>query len=234
MDKDLMVTWLEAGMSQIPYMLIVKYRDLGLNEQDLAILIHIIAFREKGNQFPTPEQLASRMTMNSDDCTKILRKLVQMGLMNIEENISDRGLRYEEYSLTPLWNRLIDEIKQERKQNDVSQVLVAEQDLYTLFESEFGRPLSPIECEQLAMWVDQDGQDPTIIKAALKEAVISSKLSFRYIDRILFEWKKNGIKTIDQARTFSEKFRQKNVQSTGQKSTISANDSPFYNWLDSK
>ena len=45
MDKDLMVTWLEAGMSQIPYMLIVKYRDLGLNEQDLAILIHIIAFR---------------------------------------------------------------------------------------------------------------------------------------------------------------------------------------------
>ena len=50
------------------------------------------------------------------------------------------------------------------------------------------------------MWIDDDHHDPVIIKSALREAVISGKLNFRYIDRILFDWKKNGIKTIEQAK----------------------------------
>ncbi len=56
------------------------------------------------------------------------------------------------------------------------------------------------------MWMDQDEHDPTIIKAALREAVLSGKLNFRYIDRILFEWKKNGIKTIEQAQQHAKSF----------------------------
>ena len=57
-----------------------------------------------------------------------------------------------------------------------------------------------MECESLAMWIDEDGQSPDIIKAALSESVISDKLNFRYIDRILFDWKKNGIETLEQAK----------------------------------
>ena len=57
------------------------------------------------------------------------------------------------------------------------------------------------------MWLDEDQHSPEIIKAALKEAVISGKLNFRYIDRILFEWKKNGIKTVEQAKEHGKKFR---------------------------
>ncbi len=79
--------------------------------------------------------------------------------------------------------------------------------LYTVFEKEFGRPLSPFECETLGMWEDQDQHHPNLIQAALREAVMSGKLNFRYIDRILFEWKKNGIKTVDQAQNQGRKFR---------------------------
>lgn len=79
--------------------------------------------------------------------------------------------------------------------------------LYTIFEEEFARPLSPLECETLAIWQDQDQHDAQLIKHALKEAVLSGKLSFRYIDRILFEWKKNGLKTVEQAKIHSQKFR---------------------------
>ncbi|OOP68849.1 DNA replication protein DnaD, partial [Heyndrickxia oleronia] len=93
------------------------------------------------------------------------------------------------------------------------------------------RPLSPLECETLAMWLDQDHQDPSVIKAALREAVISGKLNFRYIDRILFEWKKNGIKTIEQAKDYGNKFRQQRKKTT----LVQKSDSktiPFYNWLE--
>ena len=53
----------------------------------------------------------------------------------------------------------------------------------------------------------QDQHHPNLIQAALREAVMSGKLNFRYIDRILFEWKKNGIKTVDQAQNQGQKFR---------------------------
>ena len=35
-----------------------------------------------------------------------------------------------------------------------------ETNLYTCFEQEFGRPLSPFECESLSMWIDDDHHDP--------------------------------------------------------------------------
>lgn len=45
--------------------------------------------------------------------------------------------------------------------------------------------------------------------------------NFRYIDRILFEWKKNGIKTVDQAQNQGRKFRanQQRTQQTTKQET---------------
>lgn len=80
-------------------------------------------------------------------------------------------------------------------------------DIYTTFEKEFGRPLSPMECEMITGWLDQDRYSESLIRAALKEAVFAGKLHFRYIDRILIEWSRNRIQTVDQAREFSRQFR---------------------------
>ncbi|GAA3327383.1 hypothetical protein GCM10020331_067100 [Ectobacillus funiculus] len=56
------------------------------------------------------------------------------------------------------------------------------------------------------MWQDQDHHTPVIIQTALREAVLSGKLNFRYIDRILFEWKKKtGSKTVEQAQQYGQK-----------------------------
>ncbi|MBS4176594.1 DnaD domain-containing protein [Lederbergia citrea] len=230
MDKELMVSWIEAGIIQIPYLLIQKYREIGLDEKELVLLLHILSFAEKGNEFPTPEQISERMTITSSECSSVLRRLVQLEMIKIEEGSSEE-IRFEKYSLTPLWMKLVNEMIQEKKQLDIKNIFLEEQDIYSTFEKEFGRPLSPIECESLAMWIDQDGQDPVIIKAALREAVMSGKVNFRYIDRILFEWKKNGIQTLEQARVHSLKFRQKSRQPVNQTSATS-NAVPFYNWLE--
>ena len=90
--------------------------------------------------------------------------------------------------------------------------------LYQRFEAEFSRPLSPIEAETLSMWLDEDGHKTELIIAALREAVVSGKLNFRYIDRILFEWKRNGVQTLQQAKAYGEKFRkhQTKTKSTDQ------------------
>jgi DNA replication protein len=194
-----------------------------------------LTFIQKGKEFPTPEELSERMTIANSECTAILRKLIQRGFIEIIEGYSNDGIRFEKYSLEPLWERLVEQFLQHQKNNQQENKQVEETDLYSCFEKEFGRPLSPFECESLTMWIDDDHHDPVIIKAALREAVMSGKLNFRYIDRILFEWKKNGIKTIDQAKNQGRKFRQKQQQTKKTSDDTSQSASiPFYNWLEQK
>ncbi|MDQ0176167.1 DnaD domain-containing protein [Bacillus chungangensis] len=230
MKKDMMVAWMEEGMLVVPQMLMANYHKLGLNETELVILLQIFSFIEEGKHFPTLEEISGRMTISSSECSDILRRLIQKQCLTIEEGYSSDHIRFESYSLKPLWHKLVDEMMLSKKEKQFEEQLKNEENLYTTFEQEFGRPLSPLECETLAMWVDQDFHDAAMIKSALREAVIAGKLNFRYIDRILFEWKKNGIKTIEQARQYGKKFHQQRVKSSEVKK--SSNMVPFYNWLE--
>ncbi|SEM83843.1 DNA replication protein [Mesobacillus persicus] len=234
MQKADFVEWLREGTISIPAALLTEYKNMHLSEQELVLLLQVLHFSEKGNDFPTPTELSGRMAMSAFDCTEILRSLIQKGFIEIIDGDSTDGIRFEKYSLDPLWDKLIDRFMQNRKQEKVNARQVEESDLYTCFEKEFGRPLSPFECETLAMWMDDDHHDPIIIKAALRESVISGKLNFRYIDRILFEWKKNGIKTIEQAKSYGRKFRQHQGQQKSVQKEVKPQTRPvpFYNWLE--
>lgn len=78
--------------------------------------------------------------------------------------------------------------------------------LFSVFEQELGRLLSPYECEIIIGWLDQDRYSEEIILFALKEAVFAGKLSLRYIDRILVEWSRNRVTTVEEARAQAGKF----------------------------
>lgn len=233
--KENILKWVQEGQISFPSVLLTHYKQMNINEEELVLLLHVMAFIEKGNAFPTPTEISARMTVSSTKCSDLLRRLIQKGLITIEEEYSESGIRYEKYSIEPLWSKLINQfLMSENKQQTQNQEKM-EMDLYTIFEQEFGRPLSPFECETLTLWLDDDRHEPIIIKAALREAVISGKLNFRYIDRILFEWKKNGIKTIEQAKSYGNKFRQyQNHQQKGQagEQTTRSEAVPFYNWLE--
>jgi len=232
MSKMNLLNWLKEGQVVIPTVLLREYKAMKLNEHELVLLLQMIAFIEKGNEFPTPTELSSSMTVSNTECSDILRKLIQKGFIEIKDGFTSDGIRYEKYSIEPLWGKCVDHFILQQKREEANVAQREETDLYSCFEQEFGRPLSPFECETLAMWLDDDHHDAVIIKSALREAVISGKLNFRYIDRILFEWKKNGIKTIDQAKNHGQKFRQfqqKNKPKEAAKNTASL---PFYNWLE--
>ncbi|WP_174733979.1 DnaD domain-containing protein [Mesobacillus harenae] len=233
MMKSDLLDWLKEGNLTLPGALLTEYKNLKLNEQELVLLLQVLYFSNKGNEFPTPTELSARMTCSSFECTEMLRTLVQKGFINIVDGASAEGIRYESYSLQPLWEKLVDRFATKGKEEAAKLNEREETDLYTCFEKEFGRPLSPFECETLGMWLDDDHHDPVIIKAALRESVISGKLNFRYIDRILFEWKKNGIKTIEQAKSYGRKFRQHQTpQKASNDERAVQKPVPFYNWLE--
>lgn len=231
MKKELLEKWLNEGSVSIPNLLLQHYNQVGLDEIECLLIIQIYSFINKGVHFPTPDELSERMTLSSEDCMQLIRTLIHKDILYIEEHKDPLETMYSEsYSLAPLWKKLATFIANNEKQKEES---LAEESLYTIFENEFARPLSPIECETLAMWIDEDKHSADLITAALKESVLSGKLNFRYIDRILFEWKKNGIKTVEEAHAHSEKFRQSQQQRQGkEKREVKTNVSyPFYNWL---
>ncbi|AJA42389.1 hypothetical protein AJ85_05775 [Alkalihalobacillus alcalophilus ATCC 27647 = CGMCC 1.3604] len=111
--------------------------------------------------------------------------------------------------------------------------------LYTMIEREFARPLSPMELQTIGMWLDEDQHSDELIVAALREAVVSNVRTIRYIDRILTNWKQNGITTIQQVREHTSKFRenqpnrfQKKTARPERQESESKRTVPWYNWLE--
>lgn len=231
--QDGFLTAIESGIVAIPYALLRHYRQLGLQETEVMLLLQLLAFQEKEqNAFPTPDELHERMGLPMDALTDMLSRLVKQQWLYIEEQVdASSGIQFETYSLAPLYCKLADVLRavppsagsgrQEAASSmaktepppaavNEHSIAAAEQrskDIYFVFEKEFARPLSPMEGETISGWLDADGYPQELVLLALKEAVFAGKLSFRYIDRILLEWQRNRIQTVEQAKEFTKQFR---------------------------
>lgn len=214
----------------IPKKLLTNYKRLGLDEIDLIVIIQIHRFLSEGKEFPTLTEIASSLTIDEQQCALILRKLIQNHILIIESKINDDNQLSEVYSLEPLWQKIYVEEEDIEEEEGMHAGTI-----FILFEQEFGRPLSPFEIETINAWLDEDQIKPALIKAALREAVLMGKLNFKYIDRILQEWTRKGIHTVEQAREEAQKFRQ---YQTERKVEVTEGDPSrkdrtfYYNWLE--
>ncbi|MFC0214806.1 DnaD domain-containing protein [Paenibacillus chartarius] len=220
----------DGSAVQVPYALLTSYKALKLGEQEVMLLLHLLAYADKErNEFPTIEELLSRMTVAAEAVIASLQKLLKLGLLEIEEREeAATGILYERYNLDPLFERLAEVLADERLAAEEAALAALEagkrgsgaasaggpeggaaspRNMFSVFESEFGRPLTPMELETISAWIDRDKYKEELILAALKEAVFSGKLHFRYIDRILLEWSRNRIQTVEQAREYTQRFR---------------------------
>lgn len=122
----------------------------------------------------------------------------------------------EEPDLQPSYNVLTDDLQSPSNHNHNQEPIYDDEEedharargeIIRQFESEFGRPLSPIEAQEIARWVNK--HPPELITQALKEAVIRGSLRIKYIDAILENWHKNNIRTARDAVEYQRKFKRK-------------------------
>ena len=79
--------------------------------------------------------------------------------------------------------------------------------VFTFIEKEFGRTLSPMENEIIKSWLE-NGSSEELVREAVKEATFNGVNNLRYIDKILYEWEKKGIKNkedVDKNRNLHRK-----------------------------
>lgn len=221
MKKDTSIQYLILNQLTIPKKLLTTYKTLGLNEQQLVIILQIHRFLQENNEFPTPSEIASSVTISEQQCVDILRQLIQKNVLEIQQLRNDQQQLSEAYSLDPLWEKLFTQDDKTKEEVEGS--------LFILFEQEFGRPLSPFEIETINAWLDEDQIVPALIKAALRESVLMGKLNFKYMDRILREWKRKGIHTVEQAREEGRSFRKHQVKK--QYKPKERDTSVYFNWI---
>lgn len=235
MTNNLLKYWIDEGQTVLPTLLLKHYRDLGISNNELVLILQIKSYIDKGELFPDMEDIARNMQLSKDNVFRAIHQLIQKKLISIDTTKDENGMTQDAYSLSFLWDKLFIKLKQEQLETADEKKEQDTKSLYTIFEEEFGRPLSPIEMETLVMWVEQDKYSLELVKMALKEAVLSQVYNFKYIDRILLNWEKKNIRTKEQVEKESQKFRgqtdkQANqVDSNGQEGK--SEPVPMINWL---
>ncbi|MGO3049475.1 DNA replication protein DnaD [Staphylococcus casei] len=204
--------------------LLDHYDELGLNETELVILIKLIHASEMSDKQPSIESLQQGTSLNSREITSIIQGLIQHDLLELNVNKDEEGKFTEYMNLDKFYDRLSEIMQQIHVKQDEHQTELEFNTLFQKIEQAFGRPLSPYEIETLNQWLDVDKHDLAVIQAALDEAASQNKMSLKYIDRILLNWKKNNVKTIEDSKKISSQFKQPKMKHT-------VNKVPKFDWL---
>lgn len=234
MTMELMIDWMNQGNVSIPRILLMYYKDLGLTEKELVVLLQLQG-ETNGRSFPNFENIAEYMQCSRDELFTMIHELINKKIVSIKTIQNNDGKSQDIIKFDQLYEKLYMKLNQTNQQHKVEKEQLKAEDLYRLFEQEFGRALSPLELDTLNMWIDEDNYKPELIQMALKEAVLNQVYSLKYIDRILYSWEKKNIRTKDQVLKATKQFRQAKNEHTTETPNKSSNKSkktvPLHDWL---
>lgn len=165
----------------ISKLLIRSYKDLKITSDELIVLTILINNSDNALDI---NKFSQELSLKSEKVLELIYSLVSKDIVKIS-NIKEKNILKEIYSLEPLYKKLSFFVINDNKKEDST--------IYSKFEEEFGRLLSKMEYEIINGWLEA-GFDETMIIDALKEAVYNNVSNLRYVDVVLHNWKKNGIK----------------------------------------
>ncbi len=170
----------------IPLYLLKSYKDFALELDEFVFLMYL--YNVGDNSLFDIEKISDELGITSKEILVYISNLTDKKLIDIKTVKSDK-ISVEKISLEGFYTKLgllvMDNIN--NTNNDNSSV-------YEMIEKEFGRTLSPMEYEIINEWLNTNISEE-LIREALKEATYSGVSNLRYIDKILYEWGKLGIKT---------------------------------------
>ncbi|MCD2158797.1 DnaD domain protein [Fructobacillus sp. M1-13] len=206
---------LSAGSTSIHNYLLLHYRDLGLDNDDLVIYLQISRLQGQGDQ-ASPQLVAATMKVTEQAVSERLKRFVQQDWMTVQ----NLGNRQEFFDFTPLFDKLL---KGQAASNENPVVSAGEQSrrqVVRVLQGEFGRPLSPMELQTIHQWFDVEHFDPNMMVLAIREAIANNARSLRYIESILINWQKANLTSpqavqLDKERRRGVSYETGNRRKTG-------------------
>lgn len=208
--KEKVINLIKDSNVTFPKLLLFNYTKLNINEKELVILIYL--FNEKDLTF-NPKKISSDLNYNLEEVMNLFETLISKNLIKLE-NKKVNGVRTEKVSLDELYLKLSYFVMDEEEKKETT--------IYDVFEEKFGRTLSPMEYTIIGGWLEL-GYSEELVLLALDEAIYNGVYKLNYIDKILYEWNRKGIKNKTDRLKYDTEFK---------KAKSEKKELVDYNWLD--
>ena len=223
MNNSLCKVFSEGNIS-IPIYFIKNYKKFNLGLDEFLFLMYLYNLGD--NVLFNPGEFSDKLNVDLTEIMNYVGSLTDKGLIRVEVIKNDKGYMEEMIILDDFYNKLslviMDDVNESKSDSSKS-------DVFEIIEKEFGRTLSPIEIEIIRTWLDNNFSED-LIKEALKEATFNGVSNLRYIDKILYEWAKSGINTVEAVEE-KRKKRKASTKSIDKDSDIDL-DTIEWNWFD--
>lgn len=165
----------------VPFNLFSNYRKINLTDFEFIFLVYLI--NEKDKPF-NPLQIAKFFNIEQHSVLEVISNLQSKDIIQIDSKIENK-IHSEFINMDNLYRKLSLLLMD-------SEVVEESKTIFSFFEREYGRVLSPTEIRLINNWKEA-GYNDEMIKEAVNEAVFNGVTSFKYIDKILFNWSQNGV-----------------------------------------
>ena len=175
------------GNIVIPLYILKFYKKLNLTMDEFIFLMYL--YNKQDNLDFNPEKISLDLNLDIMEVMGYVSVLVDKGYMSLDLKKSETDVLEEVINLANFYEKIsMFLINQEED-------LKKEDNVYSYIEEKLARSLSSVEVETIKGWQDNK-IDISLIKEALKIAINDGVYSLKYIDNILFNWHKNGIRDI--------------------------------------
>ncbi|KRN02227.1 primosome component related protein [Levilactobacillus senmaizukei DSM 21775 = NBRC 103853] len=229
---DFIHRYIAAGQTSIANYLIDHYREVGMSNDQFLIYLQVRRQIDRGDELPDAEILAQRLGWDKSRVYQVLHELISGKLMSIATVTNSQGQKQDSYDFSLLTDKLSHLAAQETRQTVQKAATTDRATVFNQIETEFGRPLSPLEMESINQWLDEDHYQPELIQLALKEAVLSQAYSLKYMDRILLSWEKKHLTTAVQVQRERERQEPRRSKAPDSAANTAIPDVPIFKLTD--
>lgn len=169
----------------IPKYVLTHAKDFNLDVNSLILLIYFL--NQKNKDIFNYKKIIGDLNFSEKELFDSISLLKDKKLICIQMEKNDSGVLEEKLDVSSFYDIILSKFINESDEEEENS------SLYDSFEREFGRTLSPMEYDIINSWLEAK-IDKGLIIEALKETVFNGVSNLRYVDKILYDWNKKGIK----------------------------------------
>lgn len=200
MKKDKMINLLKEKNIIIPIYIYKLYPQLNIDLETFMFLMYLYNSGDK--IIFDAHKISEEFGVTLEKVLSYVDKLSNNKLINFCIIKNDKGISEEYISLEYFYEKL-SLLLMDSNSNDTDN---NSKTIFELIEREFGRVLSPMEYEIIKAWTENNISNE-LIEEAVKEAIFNGVTNLRYIDKILYEWQKKGIKNKHDVEENRQRFK---------------------------
>lgn len=190
----------KSGNIVVPMFFLKNYKKFNIEINEFIFLMYLYNL---GNKYIfNPNKFCDDLGISLSDVMNYISVLTEKGLISVDVIKNEKGLMEEVVILDSFFSKItlltISDINESNNNININS------NIFELIEREFGRTLSSMEYEIIKAWLENNIKEE-IIKEALKEATFSGVSNLRYIDKILYEWGKLGVKSVSDVEDIRKK-----------------------------